>query len=109
MLLGDLGLTFDPAWPWSLPGIGLTGLACAAGLLALLTVWTYLGAKGMTGRRLTLILVLRLGALAVAYGESARDLMGTHGRVAALWLVALIMLAVVARWLWTRRRSGATA
>jgi membrane protein YqaA with SNARE-associated domain len=51
---------------------------------------------------------LVLGALAATYGEAARDVMGTHGRVAALWLVALIMVAVACRWLWTRFR-GATA
>ena len=66
MLQANLSLTFDPAWPWSLPGVGIPALLAAAGVLAALTIWTYLSAKGATWRRVGLILVLRLIALAIA-------------------------------------------
>ena len=56
----------DPAWPWSIPGVGLPALAGVVGLLVLLTVWTYMGAKGSNFRRMVLVLALRLGALVVA-------------------------------------------
>src|SRR5262249_1055724 len=56
----------DPAWPWSLPRVGLPALAAVAALLAALTVWTYRGARGATGRRIALIVPLRLLALLLA-------------------------------------------
>lgn len=65
-LLANTSITVDPAWPWSLPGVGLAGLAVVAGLLAVLTVWTYLGVRGASGRRIGLMLLLRLLALVVA-------------------------------------------
>lgn len=66
MILATTALTYDPAWPWSLPGLGLPLLVGTAGLLVVLTIWTYLGQLGMSRRRIGLILVLRLLALAVA-------------------------------------------
>src|SRR5262245_18559540 len=66
MLYADVSLTFDPAWPWSLPGVGVLALLAAAGALAALTVWTYLSARGITWRRLLAILFLRLTALLIA-------------------------------------------
>jgi uncharacterized membrane protein len=66
MLLAETSLTYDPAWPWSLPGIGLPLLAAVAFLLIGLTVWTYLGTRGSNVRRLLYVLLLRLGALLVA-------------------------------------------
>jgi uncharacterized membrane protein len=65
MMFATTTLTCDPAWPWSLPGIGLLLLLGVAAALALLTIWTYLGA-GAPRRRVALILALRLMALAVA-------------------------------------------
>jgi hypothetical protein len=59
-------LTLDPAWPWSLPGLGVPTLALAGGCLALLTVWTYLGVRGASWRRVLAVLALRLLALLVA-------------------------------------------
>jgi membrane protein YqaA with SNARE-associated domain len=52
---------------------------------------------------------LALGILAMYYGEAALELMRTHGRVVALWLVALILLAAALWWLRARRlaRTGA--
>jgi uncharacterized membrane protein len=64
--MDSTALTFDPSWPWSLPDIGMTGLFIAAGVLTALTVWTYLGVRGKGGRRLLLVLFLRLAALLVA-------------------------------------------
>ena len=45
-----------------------------------------------------------LGALAIRYGDSALDLMRTHGRIVAIWLAALIVVAALGWWLWRRRR-----
>src|SRR5262245_56099395 len=59
-------LTLDPAWPWSLPGLGVPALAAAGLALALLTVWTYLGVRGASWRRVLAVLALRLLALLVA-------------------------------------------
>src|SRR5207248_8347498 len=53
----------DPAWPWSLPRVGLPGLAAVALLLAGLTVWTY---RGATRRRVAVLVALRLLALLLA-------------------------------------------
>jgi uncharacterized membrane protein len=64
--MSDLTLSLDPAWPWSLPGIGLPLLAGVAVLLVALTVWTYLGLRGANLQRIALIVLLRLLALAIA-------------------------------------------
>ena len=48
--------TRDPAYPWSLPGIGLPALAAVTLMLVVLTVWTYLGVPGATVRRVLLVL-----------------------------------------------------
>jgi uncharacterized membrane protein len=66
MLHAQTSLSFDPAWPWSLPGVGPLALGGVALALSLLTVWTYLGVRGATFRRVLLVLILRLLALAVA-------------------------------------------
>ncbi len=58
--------TFDPTWPWSIPGGGLLALAIVGVVLVGLTVWTYLGLREGRTRRLIVVLLLRLGALAVA-------------------------------------------
>ena len=65
MTWATTAVVLDPAWPWSLPGVGLPALAAVALVLAALTVWTYLGAQGVTWRRMLAVLGLRLGALAV--------------------------------------------
>jgi membrane protein YqaA with SNARE-associated domain len=48
---------------------------------------------------------LALGILATYYGEAALELMRTHGRVVALWLVAFILVGVAVWWLRTRRQT----
>jgi uncharacterized membrane protein len=56
----------DPAWPWSLPRVGLPALAAVAAVLAGLTLWTYRGARNATRRRVAAVIGLRLLALALA-------------------------------------------
>ena len=48
---------------------------------------------------------LVLGVLAIWYGDAALELMRTRGREVALWLAALIVLAALAWWAMTRRRT----
>lgn len=43
-----------------------------------------------------------LGVLAIYYGDAALELMRTQGRTVALGLVALIVIAALAWWLWQR-------
>ena len=52
---------------------------------------------------------LALGVLAIYYGDAALELMRTHGRVVALWLVGLIVLAAVLWWLRGRRLARTRA
>ncbi len=58
-------LAIDPAWPGASPGSGWVLLAGAAVVLVGLTVWTYLGVRGSSPRRMMIVLALRLVALAV--------------------------------------------
>jgi uncharacterized membrane protein len=60
----------DPAWPWSLPRIGLPLLAVVAVLLAGLTIATYRGAAPR--RRVAAVIALRLLALLLAVLTLAR-------------------------------------
>src|SRR6266478_6206870 len=56
----------DPAWPWSISGIGLPALAGIALLVAGLTLWTYHGVTNSTPRRIAAVVALRLLALVLA-------------------------------------------
>jgi uncharacterized membrane protein len=58
--------TSDPAWPWSLPHVGLPALVIVGIVLAVFTVWTYLGVRSATFRRVAVVLALRLFALVLA-------------------------------------------
>src|SRR5438270_2294330 len=62
----SITLTWDPAWPWSLPGIGPRGLLLCALVLVALTVWTYRGVRGASYRRILLLISIRVAALLVA-------------------------------------------
>ncbi len=64
--MSDVTLSLDPAWPWSLPAVGLPVLGGLALALVALTVWTYAGMRGATWRRIGLVVLLRLFALVVA-------------------------------------------
>jgi hypothetical protein len=77
MLVADWSLAFEPAWPWSLPTVGFPAMIGAALLLAALTVWTYLGVKKATWRRVIAVLVLRLLALVVAFSVMMRPSFAT--------------------------------
>lgn len=59
-------ISADPAWPWSLPGVGWPALAVVGVALVGLTVWTYWGARGSSPGRVGVVLALRLMALALA-------------------------------------------
>jgi uncharacterized membrane protein len=61
-----LTLTTDPAWPWSVPRVGLPALLLVAAALIGITVWTYLGQRGASSRRVLTLLGLRLAALVLA-------------------------------------------
>jgi uncharacterized membrane protein len=63
----SLVLTWDPVWPWSVTGFGRPLLALVALALIGLTLWTYWGVRGATSRRVTMLLALRLAALAVVF------------------------------------------
>jgi uncharacterized membrane protein len=65
-ILANMSLTIDPAWPWSIPDIGLAAFAGVALALVALTLWTYRGVQGVTWRRVLGVLALRLLALVVA-------------------------------------------
>src|SRR5262245_32455472 len=56
----------DPAWPWSLPRVGLPSFAVLAVVLAGLTLWTYRGVTNATPRRVAAVVALRLFALFLA-------------------------------------------
>src|SRR5262245_8293913 len=73
-----MSFTNDPAWPWSLSGIGLPALVLVAALLTALTIWTYLGVRGATVRRVTLVLALRLAALVLAVLSLLRPSFAFH-------------------------------
>ncbi len=59
-------LTLDPAWPWSLPQVGLPAFSCVALALVGLTLWTYLGQRRGSSRRILVLVGLRLAALVLA-------------------------------------------
>jgi membrane protein YqaA with SNARE-associated domain len=47
---------------------------------------------------------LALGVLTIYYGDAALELMRTHGRAVALWLVGLLVVGAGLWWLWLRSR-----
>lgn len=74
----DYFLSMKPAYPWSLPAVGLPALAVAALLLVGLTLWTYLGHPAATRGRVLVVLLLRLGALVVALLTALRPSIGVQ-------------------------------
>jgi membrane protein YqaA with SNARE-associated domain len=52
---------------------------------------------------------LALGVLAIYYGKAALQLMETHGRMVALWVVGFILLAAAVWWFRGRRQNPADA
>ena len=66
-MFADTALSWEPAWPWSIPRVGLPAMLGIALALALLTVWTYSGVRKATWRRVLTVLALRLAALALTF------------------------------------------
>ena len=64
-MFARMSLTIDPAWPGVSPSTGWMLLAAAAAVVVAITVWTYLGVRRSSSRRLFIVLGLRLLALAV--------------------------------------------
>lgn len=84
MLVAAVYLTFDPAWPWSWSGGGLPLFGAVMVALAALTIWTYRGAPNVSGRRLLVILSLRLAALLVACAVILRPSLAREDEESAL-------------------------
>ena len=64
MIADNFSFTTDPAWPWSLSGVGMPALLCRCLIvLVALTVWTYAGVSPGSWRRTGIMIALRLGAL----------------------------------------------
>jgi uncharacterized membrane protein len=80
---GDLTFNTDPTWPWSAGNFGPAALAVLALVLTGLTVWTYLGARGATFRRLLTVLALRLGALLLAFLAVLRPALASRDQLKA--------------------------
>jgi uncharacterized membrane protein len=80
---GELTFNADPTWPWSAGGFGLAALAVLALVLTGLTVWTYLGVRGATVRRVLTVLALRLGALLLALLAVVRPAVATRDALKA--------------------------
>jgi uncharacterized membrane protein len=77
----DLALYTDPTYPWSMAGFGVPLLVVVALLLTGLTVWTYIGARGSTIRRMLAVLALRLGALLLAFLALLRPALAFRGEL----------------------------
>jgi uncharacterized membrane protein len=86
-----LTLTADPTYPWSAAGFGLPALVVVALLLTGITVWTYLGVRGATFRRLLGVLALRLGALLLAFLVVLRPALAFRDQLKA---PSLLLIAV---------------
>jgi hypothetical protein len=74
----EIFLSARPAFPWSEYPLGPVALAAVAGLLVGLTLWTYLGHRQATPRRLFTVLGLRLLALLVALVTAVRPRVGVQ-------------------------------
>jgi uncharacterized membrane protein len=91
-MFATITITVDPAWPWSLPGVGMLALAATAIALAALTVSTYLGARQATPRRLLAVVLLRLAALVVALAVVLRPSLAHHDDDAGMRASKLLLL-----------------
>jgi len=74
----ELFFSSNPAAPWSYYPLGLPALALVALGLVLLTLWTYLGHKQASRRRIVFILGLRLTALFVVLLTAVRPTVGVQ-------------------------------
>lgn len=69
-------LSARPAFPWSLSGVGMPFYFVVAAVLILLTLWAYLRHPQATKGRVTVVLGLRLAALALALATALRPSVG---------------------------------
>jgi len=76
MMDTEVFLSSRLAYPWSISGWGAPALGLVAGLLVLLTVWTYLAHPQATGRRIFIVLGIRLLALLIALLTAVRPSLG---------------------------------
>lgn len=76
--MNDYFVTIRPAYPWSVSPVGLPALAVVAGLLVVLTLWTYTGHPNANRRRILVVLGLRILALAVALLTALRPSIGVQ-------------------------------
>lgn len=78
--MSDANFFFNarPAYPWSLPSVGLPALLVVAVLLILFTIWTYSGHPNANRRRITIVLILRLLALLVTLLTAVRPSVGVQ-------------------------------
>ncbi len=74
--MNEIFSTTRPAYPWSLYPLGLPALGLVALLLVILTVWTYTGHPNANRRRILIVLMLRLLALAVTLLTALRPSVG---------------------------------
>src|SRR2546425_141466 len=77
MLLADVGFSLEPVTPWSWTALGPAAMFAVALALVALTLWTYLGVKAATWRRVSVVLLLRLAALALVFGMMLRPSIAT--------------------------------
>ena len=66
-ILDRLPVTADPIWPWSLPKFGWPALAVTAGLLLAAAAWSYFRVPGAKGRRVGVVLAIRVLALLLIF------------------------------------------
>src|SRR3954447_6301394 len=73
----DFSCSLNPPWPdWLPEAAALPTVLGAAALLIALTLWTYLGTRGARFGRILVVMLLRLGALAVALLVALRPSLG---------------------------------
>jgi hypothetical protein len=78
MTESDYFFNSRPAFPWSLPTIGLPALLVVAFLLVVFTIWTYTGHPNANRRRILIVLCLRLLALFVTLFTALRPSIGVQ-------------------------------
>jgi hypothetical protein len=74
----DYLFSMRPAYPWSLPYVGLPALAVVAALIVGITLWTYFRHPAATRRRILIVLGLRLAALVLALVTALRPSVGVQ-------------------------------
>lgn len=74
----ELFFSLKPAFPWSVYPLGWPALGAVAGIITVLTVWTYLGHPQANRRRVFIVLTLRLLALLVLLLTAVRPSIGVQ-------------------------------